>query len=166
MTKAFLDSKPHLTAQWCVQNPLGRLGMPHELRGVALWLAGDGSTFCTGSEWVVFYAIAKTYSHSNSTVSSLTEDTVPGEYVIDVSCICILYNNSARLIQRAWDRNSIYYKTSTHQRQAMDTITEQKNVINDITNQYRLGTVAGLGTIDASAINLVSALTLWCMLIQ
>ena len=42
----------------------------------------------------------------------------------------------------------------------MDTITEQKNVINDITNQYRLGTVAGLGTIDASAINLVSALTL------
>lgn len=50
MTKAFLESKPHLTAQWCSQNPLGRLGMPHELRGAALWLAGDGSTFCTGSE--------------------------------------------------------------------------------------------------------------------
>jgi len=53
MTKAFLDSKPHLTAQWCSQNPLGRLGMPHELRGVALWLAGDGSTFCTGSNIIV-----------------------------------------------------------------------------------------------------------------
>jgi len=53
MTKAFLDSKPHLTEQWCCQNPLGRLGMPHELRGVALWLAGDGSTFCTGSDIIV-----------------------------------------------------------------------------------------------------------------
>ncbi|KAF8809127.1 NAD(P)-binding protein [Phlegmacium glaucopus] len=53
MTKAFLVEKPHLTAQWCSQNPLGRLGMPHELRGVALWLAGDGSTFCTGSDIIV-----------------------------------------------------------------------------------------------------------------
>jgi len=53
MTNSFLDLNPHLTAQWCSQNPLGRLGMPHELRGVALWLASDGSTFCTGSDIIV-----------------------------------------------------------------------------------------------------------------
>ncbi|KAF8155477.1 hypothetical protein B0H34DRAFT_789684 [Crassisporium funariophilum] len=53
MTKAFLETKPELDKQWCTQNPLGRLGMPHELRGVALWLAGDNSTFCTGSDIIV-----------------------------------------------------------------------------------------------------------------
>jgi NAD(P)-dependent dehydrogenase (short-subunit alcohol dehydrogenase family) len=50
MTRDFLDTKPHLMAEWSAQNPLGRLGRPDELRGVVLWLAGDGSTFCTGSE--------------------------------------------------------------------------------------------------------------------
>ncbi|CAE6448886.1 unnamed protein product [Rhizoctonia solani] len=32
------------------QNPLGRIGSPEELRGVAVWLASDASSFCTGSE--------------------------------------------------------------------------------------------------------------------
>ncbi|KAG6902163.1 hypothetical protein C0995_003637 [Termitomyces sp. Mi166 len=50
MTRNFLDTKPHLMAEWSAQNPLGRLGQPDELRGVALWLASDASTFCTGSE--------------------------------------------------------------------------------------------------------------------
>ncbi|KAF8630524.1 hypothetical protein AX15_002870 [Amanita polypyramis BW_CC] len=50
MTKDFLAKNPLLEKEWASQNPLGRLGRPHELRGVALWLAGDGSTFCTGSD--------------------------------------------------------------------------------------------------------------------
>ncbi|KAH7338337.1 hypothetical protein B0J17DRAFT_598704 [Rhizoctonia solani] len=32
------------------QNPLGRLGRPDELRGLAVWLASDASSFCTGSD--------------------------------------------------------------------------------------------------------------------
>ncbi|CAE6488357.1 unnamed protein product [Rhizoctonia solani] len=35
------------------QNPLGRLGRPDELRGVAVWLASDASSFCTGSDILV-----------------------------------------------------------------------------------------------------------------
>ncbi|KAF9460575.1 hypothetical protein BDZ94DRAFT_1265652 [Collybia nuda] len=53
MTRDFLDTKSHLMAEWSAQNPLGRLGRPDELRGVVLWLAGDGSTFCTGSDIIV-----------------------------------------------------------------------------------------------------------------
>jgi len=50
MTKAFLNDKPALEKEWRAQNPLGRLGNPDELRGIALFLASDASTFCTGSE--------------------------------------------------------------------------------------------------------------------
>jgi len=53
MTKQSLDPKPHLRAEWSSQNPLGRLGEPHELRGVVLWLASSASTFCTGSDIIV-----------------------------------------------------------------------------------------------------------------
>ncbi|KAF8879066.1 hypothetical protein BD779DRAFT_1474527 [Infundibulicybe gibba] len=53
MTRAFLDSHPQLMDVWSKQNPLGRLGRPDELRGVVLWLAGDASTFCTGSDIIV-----------------------------------------------------------------------------------------------------------------
>ncbi|KAF8638437.1 hypothetical protein AX17_002219 [Amanita inopinata Kibby_2008] len=53
MTRNFLDKHPQLMESWSSQNPLGRLGRPDELRGVALWLAGDGSTFCTGSDIIV-----------------------------------------------------------------------------------------------------------------
>ncbi|KAF9553558.1 NAD(P)-binding protein [Agrocybe pediades] len=53
MTKAFLQNKPDLEKSWCAQNPLGRLGNPDELRGIALFLASDASTFCTGSDLIV-----------------------------------------------------------------------------------------------------------------
>ncbi|RDB30790.1 D-arabinitol 2-dehydrogenase [ribulose-forming] [Hypsizygus marmoreus] len=53
MTRNFLDTKPHLMAEWSSHNPLGRLGMPDELRGVVLWLASAASTFCTGSDIIV-----------------------------------------------------------------------------------------------------------------
>lgn len=53
MTEAFLKPQPELHVRWASQNPLGRLGLPHELRGVTLWLASDTSTFCTGSDIIV-----------------------------------------------------------------------------------------------------------------
>jgi NAD(P)-dependent dehydrogenase (short-subunit alcohol dehydrogenase family) len=53
MTKAFLDDKPELKQSWSSDNPLGRLARPDEMRGVALFLASDASTFCTGSDLIV-----------------------------------------------------------------------------------------------------------------
>jgi NAD(P)-dependent dehydrogenase (short-subunit alcohol dehydrogenase family) len=32
------------------RNTLGRIGRREEIRGVAVWLASDASSFCTGSE--------------------------------------------------------------------------------------------------------------------
>ncbi|CEL53576.1 3-oxoacyl-[acyl-carrier-protein] reductase FabG OS=Thermotoga maritima (strain ATCC 43589 / MSB8 / DSM 3109 / JCM 10099) GN=fabG PE=3 SV=1 [Rhizoctonia solani AG-1 IB] len=45
---------PPGVAESCAsQNPLGRLGKPHEVCGAALWLVSDASTYCTGSDIVV-----------------------------------------------------------------------------------------------------------------
>ena len=41
---------PGIEKLWAGQSPLGRIADPHELRGVAVWLASDASSFCTGSE--------------------------------------------------------------------------------------------------------------------
>ncbi|KAL5483607.1 hypothetical protein ACEPAI_8839 [Sanghuangporus weigelae] len=50
MTSQFLDSHPQVEAAWSSQNPLGRLGKPEEMRGAAVWLASDASTYCTGAD--------------------------------------------------------------------------------------------------------------------
>jgi NAD(P)-dependent dehydrogenase (short-subunit alcohol dehydrogenase family) len=50
MTAAFLDTRPELLGKWSDMNPMGRIGRPDELRGVATWLASDASSFTTGSE--------------------------------------------------------------------------------------------------------------------
>ncbi|CAE6456793.1 unnamed protein product [Rhizoctonia solani] len=52
LTGPFLDI-PGVTESWASQNPLGRLGRPHEVRGAAVWLVSDASTFCTGSDIIV-----------------------------------------------------------------------------------------------------------------
>ncbi|POW23562.1 hypothetical protein PSHT_00028 [Puccinia striiformis] len=53
MTAQYLDKNPELEGKWSSMNPLGRIGSPHELRGVISWLASDASTFCTGSDIIV-----------------------------------------------------------------------------------------------------------------
>lgn len=53
MTAGMLDNQPDLRDKWSSSNPLGRLGLPEELRGVVAWLASDASTFCTGSDILV-----------------------------------------------------------------------------------------------------------------
>ena len=46
------DLKP-LIEQWNAMAPLGRMGRPEELQSVCVYLAGDTSTFTTGSDFVV-----------------------------------------------------------------------------------------------------------------
>jgi NAD(P)-dependent dehydrogenase (short-subunit alcohol dehydrogenase family) len=53
MTAAYIDTQPHLLDKWSKLNPMGRIGRPDELRGVITWLAGDASSFCTGSDILV-----------------------------------------------------------------------------------------------------------------
>ncbi|CAE6457743.1 unnamed protein product [Rhizoctonia solani] len=52
LTSPFLDIQG-VAESWASQNPLGRLGRPHEIRGAAVWLVSDASTFCTGSDIIV-----------------------------------------------------------------------------------------------------------------
>lgn len=47
---------PHLKAliaQWNAIAPMGRLGKPEELESICVYLAGDTSTFTTGSDFIV-----------------------------------------------------------------------------------------------------------------
>lgn len=47
---------PHLKeliGQWNAMAPMGRLGKPEELMGVVVYLAGDTSSFTTGSDFVI-----------------------------------------------------------------------------------------------------------------
>ena len=48
-----LDSDPEMLERWSTANPLGRIGLPHELRGVAVWLASNASSFCNGADIIV-----------------------------------------------------------------------------------------------------------------
>lgn len=48
-----LDSDPEMLARWSDANPLGRIGRPHELRGVVVWLASSASSFCNGADIIV-----------------------------------------------------------------------------------------------------------------
>ncbi|TBU47940.1 sorbose reductase sou1 [Dichomitus squalens] len=53
MTGQFLATRPEVEEMWVEQHPLGRIGRPDELRGAAVWLASDASSFCTGSDFFV-----------------------------------------------------------------------------------------------------------------
>ncbi len=47
---------PHLRAlidQWNAMAPMGRMGKPEELESICVYLAGDTSTFTTGSDFIV-----------------------------------------------------------------------------------------------------------------
>ncbi|MBO4887279.1 MAG: SDR family oxidoreductase [Firmicutes bacterium] len=49
-------SSPHLQpliAKWNEMAPLGRLGKPEELESICVYLAGDTSTFTTGSDFII-----------------------------------------------------------------------------------------------------------------
>ncbi|KAI0674636.1 hypothetical protein C8Q78DRAFT_608041 [Trametes maxima] len=50
MIKPLVDAQPNFGANL---NPLRRVGSPHEIRVVFVWLASDASSFCTGSDVLV-----------------------------------------------------------------------------------------------------------------
>ncbi|KAI9061531.1 sorbose reductase sou1 [Trametes sanguinea] len=50
MTGQFLEGRPDLLEKSSNENPMGRIGRPDELRGAAVWLSSDASSFCTGSD--------------------------------------------------------------------------------------------------------------------
>lgn len=47
------ESLKPLIAKWNDMAPMGRLGKPEELQSICVYLAGDTSTFTTGSNFVV-----------------------------------------------------------------------------------------------------------------
>jgi len=59
MSAAELDTKPQLLNRWSELTPINRIGRPDELRGVVTWLASDASSFCTGSEYVIFLCLCQ-----------------------------------------------------------------------------------------------------------
>lgn len=48
-----LDADPGMMKRWSDANPMNRIGLPHELRGVVVWLASNASSFCNGSDIIV-----------------------------------------------------------------------------------------------------------------
>ena len=50
MTEPMMDGNK--MAYFEQATPLARVGQPHELRGVAVWLASASAAFCTGSKCV------------------------------------------------------------------------------------------------------------------
>ncbi|KAM0748853.1 NAD(P)-binding protein [Meredithblackwellia eburnea MCA 4105] len=53
LTNQFLEKQPEYEQKWSNLNPLGRLGKIHEMRGPALFLASDASSYCTGSDIII-----------------------------------------------------------------------------------------------------------------
>ena len=42
-----------LIEQWNAMAPMGRMGKPEELQAICVYLAGDASSFTTGSDFII-----------------------------------------------------------------------------------------------------------------
>jgi hypothetical protein len=106
MTRILLDTDPQIEAELSAQNPLGRFGRPDELRGAALWLASDASTFCTGSEFVyLMFLCVKMADRNLFPASASMEGNVLGERKasrVHISKTRILY--FVFCISSSWER--------------------------------------------------------------
>ncbi|KAK9234597.1 hypothetical protein V1525DRAFT_412590 [Lipomyces kononenkoae] len=49
-TELVASFDPRMVEQWIKSTPMARMGLPHELQGVALWLASKASSFTTGAD--------------------------------------------------------------------------------------------------------------------
>lgn len=50
LTRAVLDNAPEMESAWISLTPVGRLGVPEDLKGAIVFLASDSSSYVTGSE--------------------------------------------------------------------------------------------------------------------
>jgi glucose 1-dehydrogenase len=55
-----LDNKPELDAL-LANIPLGRMGTPEEVAGLALFLAADDGAYCTGSTFIIDGGLIRNY---------------------------------------------------------------------------------------------------------
>lgn len=78
MTRGALD-EPGLEERLSAHNPMNRLGSTDELRGVALFLASNASSFVTGAEYVNLFRLKMKKSELLKPASLLTVDSAPGE---------------------------------------------------------------------------------------
>lgn len=53
MLNQLITTNPSILGNMTGGNPLGRIGRPHEFKGVAVFLASEASSFCTGSDIVI-----------------------------------------------------------------------------------------------------------------
>lgn len=53
MLNQLITTNPSMLGNMTGGNPLGRIGRPHEFKGVAVFLASEASSFCTGSDIVI-----------------------------------------------------------------------------------------------------------------
>ena len=53
LTKNILDANPALREKWESLTPMGRIGLPEDLKGAIVYLASDASGFTTGQELIV-----------------------------------------------------------------------------------------------------------------
>lgn len=53
MTREFTEANPELAAQWTASIPLGRMGIPDDLRGLMVYLASSASSYLTGQTIVI-----------------------------------------------------------------------------------------------------------------
>ncbi|KAK9489158.1 hypothetical protein V1508DRAFT_442933 [Lipomyces doorenjongii] len=52
-TELVSSFEPIMVQHWINNTPMGRMGLPYELQGVALWLASEASSFTTGADITV-----------------------------------------------------------------------------------------------------------------
>lgn len=53
LTEVFLEENPELKEDWVGPTPMKRMGKPEELKGTAVYLASDASSFMTGHTMVI-----------------------------------------------------------------------------------------------------------------
>ncbi|CAD6587594.1 MAG: hypothetical protein CYPHOPRED_003971 [Cyphobasidiales sp. Tagirdzhanova-0007] len=50
LTRTILDANPELETTWTSLTPMGRLGLPEDIKGAIVFLASDSSAYITGTE--------------------------------------------------------------------------------------------------------------------
>lgn len=53
MTRRFTEQNPELAREWIADIPMGRMGEPEDLHGLALYLASEASSYMTGQTLVI-----------------------------------------------------------------------------------------------------------------